>query len=575
MGFPTRFRLASTVAFLFAAAVSSCAAPRESAVPAYSLSGERQALLVPNEEGVSGELVLGGKTELRFSLSRPLAIPPGSAIELEYRIDGAETAVPVFTAPGETAWALPGDLSFLGVPGDGRSVMRYRFPARSAALAGFRIESRAAGAAAEQAPQKGVDSGARFKLIAVRIAPRAYGYAAAPDAHFASPYVYRESEGAETRIVVDPPASDRPTGPAFVHLMLGSASGRILSGATTFGYAGVPAAETPFSVLMFPGALPPEPFPVVYSSAQPPAALTVGAAAAPAFPSEPIPADPGLVLAYRREAWRDSRYEVFRWERFPSILVFDTADYAVQDRLFKRLAFFVEKAGFRGTLAADADIAALHGWNAHDYRASDLALFFETARKTAFALNAEERELREILIAAGIVRVEGTGEIQEGKGAIISISRESEDYLRSLFMTHEGYHGLFFTDADFRAYADGRWKNLEPESKRFLKAYFDSRRYDVNDAFLMTNELMAYALQQPVSLAGRYFGELIPSRVEKDLRRSTAILPRTEGELGWPSYAAEFTRIAKEYDAYVRSRWGLRAGAVATVYQISRTNAAR
>lgn len=574
MGFSPRSRLVAAAAFLFAAA-ASCASPRESAVPAYSLSGERHALLVPDEEGVSGELALGGKAALRFSLSRPLEIPPLSAIELEYRIDGAGTAVPVFTAPGETAWALPGDLSFLGVPESGRPVMRYRFPARSGALSGFRIESRAAGAGAEQAPAKGADSGARFRLIAVRIAPRAYGYAAAAEASFASPFVYREGEGAEARIVVDPPAADRPAGPAFIHLMLGSEGGRIASGETTYGYAGVPAAETPFSVLMPSGALPPEPYPVVYSSAQPPAALTVGAAEETAFPSEPIAADPGLVLAYRREAWRDGRYEVFRWERFPSILVFDTADYAVQDRLFKRLAFFVEKAGFRGRLAADADIAALHGWNAHDYRASDLALFFETARKTAFNLNAEERELREILIAAGIVRVAETGEIREGQGAVVSISRESEDYLRSLFMTHEGYHGLFFADADFRTFADRQWKNLERESARFLKAYFDSRRYDVNDAYLMTNELMAYALQQPVSLAGRYFGELIPSRVEKDLRRSSAILPRTEGELGWPAYAAEFTRIAKEYDAYVRSRWGLRAGSVATVYQISRTNAAR
>jgi len=66
----------------------------------------------------------------------------------------------------------------------------------------------------------------------------------------------------------------------------------------------------------------------------------------PMFP-EPISADPGLVLEWPVELWRDSRYEIFRWDRFPSFLIFDTASYVVQDRLVKRLAFFVEKTGFR------------------------------------------------------------------------------------------------------------------------------------------------------------------------------------------------------------------------------------
>ena len=68
----------------------------------------------------------------------------------------------------------------------------------------------------------------------------------------------------------------------------------------------------------------------------------------------PIPADPADILSYRVESWRNSRYEVFSWDAFPEILIFDTANYAVQDRLFKRLAFFVEKTGFRGRLSTDA-----------------------------------------------------------------------------------------------------------------------------------------------------------------------------------------------------------------------------
>jgi len=63
------------------------------------------------------------------------------------------------------------------------------------------------------------------------------------------------------------------------------------------------------------------------------------------FSLAPIPADPGKILSYPQASWRDKRYEVFRWDVFPQILIFDTANYDVQDQLFKRLAFFVEKAG--------------------------------------------------------------------------------------------------------------------------------------------------------------------------------------------------------------------------------------
>jgi hypothetical protein len=116
-----------------------------------------------------------------------------------------------------------------------------------------------------------------------------------------------------------------------------------------------------------------------------------------AFALEPKSMDPLDILSYPVESWRDRRFELFRWDRFPEILIFDTASFAVQNRFFHRLAFFVEKAGFRGRLSPDAEITGLHGWNAHNYRAEDLANFFETARRTNFPLLPEERELQSIL----------------------------------------------------------------------------------------------------------------------------------------------------------------------------------
>jgi len=289
-----------------------------------------------------------------------------------------------------------------------------------------------------------------------------------------------------------------------------------------------------------------------------------------AFSLEPISRDPGAVLSLPVESWRDARYEVFRWDAFPQVLIFDTSSYDVQDRLFKRLAFFVEKAGFRGRLATDAEIASLHGWNAHDYRAEDLAAFFEAARAASFPLLTEERELESILLSAGIIRRNSASQIISGSGAIISISRESDRTdrgLRPRFMTHEGFHGLYFIDDDFRNFSRRRWEAFPAVAKKFLLSFFDFQAYDIKDSGLVVNEFMAHVLQQPVSQIAWYFGEYQPNRMiaTSPWRRSS--LPEKEeisadGRPYWPEIARAFTAEAEAFSRYVNQRWGLAAGRV-------------
>jgi hypothetical protein len=281
-------------------------------------------------------------------------------------------------------------------------------------------------------------------------------------------------------------------------------------------------------------------------------------ASLPPFP-EPLTADPGIVLEYPQENWRDRRFEIFRWEDFPSILVFDTADYAVQDRLFKRLAFFTEKKGFRGRLAADSEIGSLHGWNAHDYRPEDLARFYNAAAAENFPLLEEERELEGILLQSGILRPGANG-LDPGEGAVISVSRQSAGYLRTLFMTHEGFHGLFFIDGDFRDFSRRRWEALPAAAKRFILSYFDFQGYDVDDEYLVINEFMAHVLQQPVSQAARYFGETLASRIDESPWRR-AVLPEKEGG-SWPALSGAFRREAAAFSGYAAERWNLAAGKV-------------
>ena len=286
--------------------------------------------------------------------------------------------------------------------------------------------------------------------------------------------------------------------------------------------------------------------------------------------NDPIPADPAYILSYPIGSWRNSRYEVFSWDAFPEILIFDTANYDIQDRLFKRLAFFVEKAGFRGRLASDKEIADLHGWNAHDYRAEDLAAFFEAARKAGFPLLTEERELESILLSAGILMRNSAMQIVPGRGAIVSISRESDRVDRSLrprFMVHECFHGIYFIDEEFRNFSRQRWEIFPPAAKKFLIAFFEFQAYDTKDTNLVINEFMAHVLQQSVAQAAWYFGEYQPNRMIAASPRRRASLPEKEeiaadGNPYWPEIAAAFTAEGEAFSRYVNQRWALAAGRV-------------
>ena len=288
-----------------------------------------------------------------------------------------------------------------------------------------------------------------------------------------------------------------------------------------------------------------------------------------AFAVSPIPADPWDILHYPVGNWRDRRFEVFSWDRFPEIIIIDNASFNMQDRLFKRLAFFVEKAGFRGRLAHDHEIAGLHGWNAHDYNAPDLAVFFETARVTNFPLLPEERELQSILLANGVIRRNAASQIVPGRGAVLSLSRESDRVstsLRPRFMAHEGFHGLYFLDEDFRNFTRQRWEIFPQEGKNLLLVFFDIQAYDISEPELVLKEFKAHVLQLPVTQASWYFGQHLPNRLLTENPLFRRYLPAREeirdGRPFFPDLARIFTAEAEVFSRYVNQRWGLAAGRV-------------
>ena len=264
--------------------------------------------------------------------------------------------------------------------------------------------------------------------------------------------------------------------------------------------------------------------------------------------------DPGVILLLPSLDERaDFTYRA--WDLLPGVYILDFRNYAVQDQYLKRLAFFVEKRGFAGRLASDAEIAPLHGWNAHDYKAEDLAAFFSEVDKVGFKLGTKEENLRDFLISKRIITKEKGGYRGSGGSAFISITQEAPAYLRRLFLTHESAHAIFFVNVGYRKLASLIWDSMDKDERWFWKLYFGWMNYDTSSNYLMANEIQAYLIQQPVAGVTKYFTETLPARLlEKH--------PKLEGELNayFDRFGSEFTKKAIILDTWLRREYGFGAG---------------
>jgi hypothetical protein len=230
----------------------------------------------------------------------------------------------------------------------------------------------------------------------------------------------------------------------------------------------------------------------------------------------PLFADLGAIYSFKPYAWRQPDFEIFRWTLFPDVLVMDTRNYDVQARFFKRLAFFVEKEGFRGRLLNDAELAGRHGYNAHNYSAEGLAEFFSAAREQTFVLGPEEELLRSMLLEAGIIVDDGS-RILPGSGGILSISQASwgTPGLRQLLLTHEAFHGVYYASPEYVRAIGDLWDSLSEDERQFWLLLLDGMQYDVTDPYLVRNEFHAYLLQQRLPEVSWYFEERSADRLSR------------------------------------------------------------
>lgn len=254
-------------------------------------------------------------------------------------------------------------------------------------------------------------------------------------------------------------------------------------------------------------------------------------------------------------------YVVYRWFEYPELLWVDSRDYRIQADLFRRLAFFVEKDGFRGRLLTDEELVGRTGWNGHNYRAESLAAFFNLAAEQDFRLNRREQELRELLIDAGTL-IAAPGGLQPGPGGVLAVSQESPPGLRRLLVIHEAAHGVFYQEAAFRDAVFDHWRNELAEWEReYWSELFHFISYDPDDEYLMVNEFQAYLLQRPRAEAIWDVGTRWAGRLN--------IAGRAQEALSQPErLRSAIERSAEFVDQQLIDLTGYQAGALERLYRL-------
>ncbi len=189
----------------------------------------------------------------------------------------------------------------------------------------------------------------------------------------------------------------------------------------------------------------------------------------------------------------------------PAIVVLDFPTLAEQGRMLNRVAAWAEKAGVpHDRLLTDPELAAAIQasgatpdtyYYGHDYRAADLARFFQLADAGGTALDPDEQQLRRILAQAGADPL--------GIGALITLPRADtangvDATARAVILHHELSHGEYFTNAAYARYVHTIWDGVLTEAERArFRAYLADDGYDPAIEDLMINEMQAYLMHTP------------------------------------------------------------------------------
>lgn len=479
-----------------------------------------------------------------YKLEKPAAVPPGKMISIRVRV-----AVPGLTLSFGRSPAgsrTSGEVRFAAMPGTTTFYIESPAEGKISALS---VRAEGEGIGGDGAGDSGGIEAAVVESIAISPAFRGYERAAGGEYRISEGFGVGAPDGSAEWTIARPfSGMDGSLAALSIRYSDRSAEDMRVSGDTSV-LVGCGSARK--SVTIPRGVLGPSEGGV---SVRPPDGVRLEACfAEESKAGEAAPVDPGVVLLMPPfPAERD--FASYSWDLVPKVLIFDFRDYATQDAYLKRIAFYVEKKGFAGRLASDEEIAPLHGWNAHDYKAEDLAGFFSLAASTGFALNGKEQSLRDFLVDRKILARKGNGYSGSG-GAILSITRESPDYLRRTFLTHESLHAIYFADAGYRNFIASMWDGMSGKEKWFWYVYFGWMRYDTGSPYLMANEMQAYLAQQSPAKADAYFRETLPGRILEKY-------PELEKPIGeyMAEFGGNFRAAAERIDGWLRSNYGFGSG---------------
>lgn len=230
-------------------------------------------------------------------------------------------------------------------------------------------------------------------------------------------------------------------------------------------------------------------------------------------------------IANNREVGRT----LFQLAENPLIHVLDYESLHMQGRTFNRIAALIEwhEAPKEEVLDDQALARMIEGTSenpdtlffGHDYRATDLARFFNIAQRSGIELNEEEQALLSLLLDRGFLRTDSDGfRIIPPEKVLIAIPRTQADNpqtsqsesvtmsMRKTILSHELGHGEFFTNPDYARYCENFWRNSLSVSQReaFTRFLSSTQHYDAQNESLLINEFQAYLAYSGVD--GYFFG---------------------------------------------------------------------
>ncbi|MBI5923723.1 MAG: hypothetical protein HY847_19020 [Betaproteobacteria bacterium] len=216
---------------------------------------------------------------------------------------------------------------------------------------------------------------------------------------------------------------------------------------------------------------------------------------------------------------RSSSLVVWQYADNPNIYVFDFPSLTQQGRSFNRITQLSEQQisePYPRVLTNDelnkhveasrrtlADFAF-----GHDVMVSELIQFFNLAERDKITLNPEEIEVRDFLVAQGLVRNwRGIFQALKPNVVLLSIPQPQEkraneprvsEGARYAILLHEMSHGEFYSNQYYATYCRRFWNDsLNDDQRDAFKKFLSSYNYATTADELLINEMQAYLMFTP------------------------------------------------------------------------------